>query len=150
MEIYYILGGLAIWLLFLTFLFIRLFFHYQRMTKGVSKKNLISSLNQLIAQAKSNDDDIKSVAKDLKREIKANKSHLQRVGFKRFNPFTNTGGNQSFSLGILDENGDGIMISSLHSRESTRIYAKPITKGKSAGTGLSAEEKQALKQALSK
>lgn len=150
MHIYYILGGFAFWLLLLTFLFIRLYLHYQRLTKGVSKKNLISSLNQLIAQAKSNDDDIKSVAKDLKREIKANKSHLQKVGFKRFNPFTNTGGNQSFSLGILDENGDGIMISSLHSRESTRIYAKPITKGKSAGTGLSAEEKQALKQALSK
>lgn len=150
MEIYYILGGLAVWLLLLTFLFIRLFFHYQRMTKGISKKNLISSLNQLIAQAKSNDDDIKSVAEDLKKEIKANKSHLQKIGFKRFNPFTNTGGNQSFSMGILDENGDGVMISSLHSRESTRIYAKPITKGKSAGTGLSAEEKQALKQALSK
>ena len=150
MEIYYILGGLAIWLLLLTFLFIRLFFHYQRMTKGISKKNLISSLNQLIAQAKSNGDDIKSVAEDLKKEIKANKSHLQKIGFKRFNPFTNTGGNQSFSMGILDENGDGVMISSLHSRESTRIYAKPITKGKSAGTGLSAEEKQALKQALSK
>jgi len=150
MEIYYILGGLAVWLLFLTFLFIRLFFHYQRMTKGVSKKNLISSLNQLIAQSKSNDDDIKAVAKDLKKEIKANRSHLQRIGFKRFNPFTNTGGNQSFSLGILDENGDGIMISSLHSREATRIYAKPIIKGKTASTGLSAEEKQALKQALGK
>lgn len=150
MEIYYILGGLAAWLLLLTFLFIRLFLHYQRLTKGVAKKNLISSLNQLIAQAKDNDDEIKSVAKDLKREIEANKSHLQRVGFKRFNPFTNTGGNQSFSLGILDENGNGIMISSLHSREATRIYAKPIIKGKSAGTGLSAEEKQALKQALSK
>ena len=150
MEIYYILGGLAVWLLLLTFLFIRLFFHYQRMTKGISKKNLISSLNQLIAQAKSNGDDIKSVSEDLKKEIKANKSHLQKIGFKRFNPFTNTGGNQSFSMGILDENGDGVMISSLHSRESTRIYAKPITKGKSAGTGLSAEEKQALKQALSK
>jgi len=150
MEIHYILGGFAVWLFLLTLLFIRLFLHYQRLTKGVAKKNLISSLNQLIAQAKSNDDDIKSVAKDLKKEIEANKSHLQRVGFKRFNPFTNTGGNQSFSLGILDENGNGIMISSLHSREATRIYAKPITKGKSAGTGLSAEEKQALKQALSK
>ena len=120
------------------------------MTKGISKKNLISSLNQLIAQAKSNDDDIKSVAENLQKEIKANKAHLQKIGFKRFNPFTNTGGNQSFSMGILDENGDGVMISSLHSRESTRIYAKPIIKGKSVGTGLSAEEKQALKQALGK
>ena len=150
MNIYYILGGLFIWLLVLSFLFIRLFSHYQRMTKGISKKNLISSLNQLISQAKSNSDDIKAVAEDLKKEVEANRGHLQRIGFKRFNPFTNTGGNQSFSLCLLDENGDGIMISSLHSRESTRIYAKPINKGKSAGTSLSAEEKQALKQALSK
>ena len=120
------------------------------MTKGISKKNLISSLNQLIAQSKGNADDISSVVEDLKKEVEANKAHLQRVGFKRFNPFTNTGGNQSFSLCLLDENSNGIMISSLHSRESTRIYAKPINKGKSAGNSLSAEEKQALKQALSK
>lgn len=120
------------------------------MTKGISKKNLISSLNQLISQSKGNADDIKSVAEDLKKEVEANRGHLQRIGFKRFNPFTNTGGNQSFSLCLLDENGKGVMISSLHSRESTRIYAKPINKGKSAGTSLSAEEKQALKQALSK
>lgn len=148
MNIYYFLAALALWLLILTFLFIRLFLHYHKLTKGVSKKNLISSLNQLIAQSKTNADDIKSVADDLKKEIEANKAHLQKIGFNRFNPFTNTGGNQSFAIGLLDENGDGIVISSLHSREATRIYAKPIIKGKSADLGLSAEEKQALKQAL--
>jgi len=149
MQIYYLFAGLALWLIVLTFFFIRLSLHYRRLTKDVSKKDLLSSLNQLIAQAKTNGDDIQTVAEDLKKEVEANKAHLQRIGFVRFNPFTNTGGNQSFSLCLLDENAHGLVISSLHSRESTRIYGKLITKGKSADS-LSAEEKQALKQALSK
>jgi hypothetical protein len=72
---------------------------------------------------------------------------LQRVGIVRFNPFEETGGNQSFALTILDERGDGFVVSSLHARSGTRLYAKMITAGK-AETALSEEESQALRQAL--
>jgi hypothetical protein len=74
---------------------------------------------------------------------------FQRVGLVRFNPFEDTGGNQSFALALLDGHGDGFVVSSLHSRTGTRIYAKAIAAGAS-DTALSEEESGALQQALAK
>ncbi len=71
---------------------------------------------------------------------------FQRVGLVRYNPFEETGGNQSFALALLDANGDGWVLSSLHARSGTRVYAKAITAGR-ADAGLSAEETDAIKQA---
>lgn len=68
---------------------------------------------------------------------------VQRVGLVRYNPFEDTGSNQSFALVLLDEDGDGIVLSSLHSRQSTRVYVKPIDGGRSEAA-LSAEETEAL------
>ncbi|MDQ6693687.1 MAG: DUF4446 family protein [Chloroflexota bacterium] len=71
---------------------------------------------------------------------------VQHVGLVRFNPFSDTGGDQSFAIALLDGNSDGVVISSLHSRTSTRFYAKPVKAGASA-LSLSDEEMQALQQA---
>jgi len=56
---------------------------------------------------------------------------IQGVGVVRFNPFPGVGGNQSFSLAILDGNKDGAIITSYYSREGSSVYAKEIKKGKS-------------------
>jgi hypothetical protein len=64
----------------------------------------------------------------------------------RFNPFPDQGSNQSFAIGMLNEEGDGLVISSLYSRERMSVFAKPIKNGKSEYE-LSAEEKEALKKA---
>jgi len=72
---------------------------------------------------------------------------FQRVGLVRYNPFEDTGGNQSFALALLDQHGDGFVISSLHARAATRVYGKAITRGASE-SNLSAEEDEALKLAL--
>jgi hypothetical protein len=72
-----------------------------------------------------------------------------RVGLVRFNPFEDTGGNQSFALAMLDGHGDGFIVSSLHARSGTRIYAKAIARG-SSETALSAEEAEALAIATAK
>ncbi len=71
---------------------------------------------------------------------------FQRVGLVRFNPFEDTGGNQSFALALLDADGNGWVLSSLHARNGTRLYAKAIRGGRSDGA-LSDEETAALKQA---
>ena len=55
------------------------------------------------------------------------------------------GGNQSFSLAVLDQEGSGVIISALHSRDSTRVYAKPVVLGKESKYSLSDEEKEAVK-----
>jgi hypothetical protein len=74
---------------------------------------------------------------------------LGRVGLVRFNPFEDTGGNQSFALALLDGRGDGFIVSSLHARTGTRLYAKAVAGGASE-TALSEEESEALRQALAK
>jgi uncharacterized protein DUF4446 len=76
----------------------------------------------------------------------AQRKSFQRVGLIRYNPFEETGGNQSFALALLDAAGDGWVLSSLHARAGTRVYAKQIRDGR-ADTGLSAEETAAIAQA---
>lgn len=71
---------------------------------------------------------------------------FSRVGLVRYNPFEETGGNQSFALALLDAEGDGWVLSSLHARSGTRVYAKAIKSGR-AETALSDEESAALRQA---
>ena len=69
-------------------------------------------------------------------------------GFKtiRFNPFPDQGGNQSFAIAVVNEEGDGFILSSLYSREKTSIFAKPIKGGKSE-IALTEEETKALAEA---
>lgn len=71
---------------------------------------------------------------------------IQKVGVVRFNPFKDTGGNQSFSVALLDRRDNGLIISSLFSREGTRIYSKPVSAGQSKYP-LSKEEMEALAKA---
>jgi hypothetical protein len=68
---------------------------------------------------------------------------FQRIGVVRFNPFEDTGGNQSFALALLDADEDGIVISSLHARGMTRLYAKSMSRGRPEAT-LSDEEAEAV------
>lgn len=68
---------------------------------------------------------------------------FQRIGLVRFNPFDDTGGNQSFALVLLDAEDDGLVLSSLHSRTGTRMYAKGIAGGRPEAA-LSDEETEAL------
>jgi len=78
---------------------------------------------------------------------RAQRHAFQRLGLVRYNPFEDTGGNQSFAIALLDEFGDGFIVSSLHTRTATRVYGKAIMKGK-AEAALSDEEAEALKIAL--
>ncbi len=77
----------------------------------------------------------------------AQRRTFQRVGLVRYNPFEETGGNQSFALALLDAGGDGWVLSSLHARSGTRVYAKGIKAGR-ADAALSEEETAAIQQAM--
>lgn len=84
--------------------------------------------------------------KELKSLQKESKLCLQKIGIVRFNPFSEVGGDQSFSIALLDNNDDGLVITSLYSREENRVYAKPIKNGNSKYV-LSSEEKNAIDKA---
>ncbi|MBA3533255.1 MAG: DUF4446 family protein [Ardenticatenales bacterium] len=74
-------------------------------------------------------------------------SRAGRVGIVRFNPFQDSGGDQSFAIAWIDDEANGVVLSSLHHREGNRVYAKPLTCGSSTYT-LSEEEQKAVKQAV--
>lgn len=74
---------------------------------------------------------------------------LHKIGVVRFNPFKDVGGDQSFSIALLNGKNNGVTLSSLYTREGTRIYAKSIGAGKSEKYPLTEEEEQAIKIALS-
>ncbi len=69
---------------------------------------------------------------------------VQKIGVTRYNPFSDIGGDQSFSIAVLDKNNDGFVITSLYAREGNRVYAKPIKNSISEYT-LSQEEEKAIK-----
>jgi cbb3-type cytochrome oxidase subunit 3 len=71
---------------------------------------------------------------------------IQGHGVVRYSAFENVGGDQSFSLALVDAHGNGAMLSGLHRRDDTRVYAKPLTQWRSSYS-LSAEEQQALGRA---
>jgi Protein of unknown function (DUF4446) len=72
---------------------------------------------------------------------------VHKVGIVRFNPFKDLGGDQSFSVALLDGQNNGVVFSSLHTREGNRIYAKPVELGKASKYPLAEEEKEAIKKA---
>ena len=72
---------------------------------------------------------------------------LQHIGMVRFNPFDDTGSDQSFAIALLDDRRDGVVISSLHGRANTRLFAKPVADGESSHH-LSEEEAQAIRIAV--
>ena len=74
---------------------------------------------------------------------------IHKVGFLRFNPFQDTGGDNSFVLVLLDRNNDGVIISSLYMREAARLYGKQIERGISRQQ-LSEEEKNVLENTMQK
>lgn len=104
---------------------------------------------------KKNEQDLKKLDADIqelynisnKINTLAQKS-IHRVGMVRFNPFKDIGGDQSFSVALLDGKNSGITFSSLHTREGTRVYVKPIVKGKSEKYTLTEEENQAIRIAI--
>ena len=117
------------------------------LTRGESGKNLEeileAHLDKVYAVAREVDE-----LRDRAAAVEsAQRRSFQRIGLVRFNPFEDTGGNQSFALAMLDQSGDGIVISSLHARAGTRVYGKAVAKGTSE-SNLSAEESEALRLAL--
>jgi len=104
------------------------------------------NLGEALSQLKELKENLKKFSGELEKLKKENAFNVKKVGIIRFSPFKEVGGDQSFSIAILDGNNDGVVISSLYTREENRIYGKPI-KGCSSEYLLSDEEKQAIEKA---
>lgn len=143
-----VLPILIFWMIFLTY-------RQQKMYKRVGEvfdtsKNgdIYAILEKYLKETKEVEEYAKKLEKEMAKVSKKMQKSIQKVGFIRYNPFgkNDTGGNQSFSVALLDEENNGFTITSMHSREGTRVYAKQIAQGKSTST-LSNEEMEAIKKA---
>ena len=100
-------------------------------------------LKELLSQFKILNKDLERISQELEDLKKKHSFSVQKIGIVRYNPFSQVGGDQSFSLAFLDEDNDGVVITSYYTREGNRVYGKSIKGGKSEYS-LSEEEKQAI------
>jgi Protein of unknown function (DUF4446) len=90
---------------------------------------------------------IRSLQKSEGRHQTMMEGAVRNVGLVRYDAFEDVGGRLSFSCALLDDRGNGVVVTSINGRQDTRVYAKPITEGTS-GYNLSVEEEDAIRQAL--
>jgi hypothetical protein len=119
---------------------------YFALVDGTTGGNLESMLTEHMVQVRDATGRVVELDELARRLERGSRGHLQRVGFLRFNPFRDAGGDQSFAVAVTDQDGNGVVISSLHSRDVTRVYGKPLA-GWASPYPLTDEEEQAIKKA---
>ncbi|MDP1629778.1 MAG: DUF4446 family protein [bacterium] len=133
----------------LIFIFLRLqkmWERYQLFFRDSKIKDLEGVIAAEIEKLAETEKTVEKIIEKLKSVDRMANYGIQKVGVVRFNPFQDTGGDQSFSVAMLDAHDNGMVISSLFGRDSLRVYAKPIEKGNSSYP-LTEEEKEAIKKA---
>ncbi len=141
--IFALIGIIAI----LTILVIRLEFRIKKLVTGKDGKSLentIFNIKKGVMRLDALHDEMRSHVEGVEKRVRKG---IRRAETVRFNPFkgTGSGGNQSFATALLDEEGNGVVLSSLYSRERVSVFAKPITTY-SSEYELSGEEKEAIKK----
>lgn len=121
----------------------------QALFAGNKVKNLEGVILEQAKSIKTLDKDIQELYNISNQINNLSLRSLHKTGLVRFNPFKEVGGDQSFSIALLNGKNNGIVLSSLYTREGTRIYSKAITAGKSEKYPLTEEEKQSIKIAMS-
>jgi hypothetical protein len=141
------ISGLFIWNGIISFFLFRSISHYNKLTVGVTSRSLRESLEKILDAYLKNKKDI-GILKQSLFDLEADShTHLQRVGIVRFNPFSDTGGSQSFTIALLDKDNNGVVMTSLYARTGNRWYIKNIHNGKATDVELSREEKAAIQEA---
>jgi hypothetical protein len=134
------------WLIFLTAKYREIVRRSKMLFSGKISGNLEKTVEEYLRNVKEVEDHCFVLDTELKKIRQMAEDGMHKIGFIRYNPFGDVGGNQSFSLCLLDEKENGFVISSIHSREGTRVYSKQIVSGGS-DYNLSEEEVKAIERA---
>ncbi|WP_276356521.1 DUF4446 family protein [Cohnella caldifontis] len=114
---------------------------------GVPKlEDVLQAVHEHLGRLEQEQRELDGIQKQQDKRLTAMKG---KVGVHRFNAFSDSGSDLSFSVAFINEEQDGVVITGIHGREQTFLYAKPIDKGQSAYL-LSPEEKTAISLALQK
>lgn len=144
--LYTMVGFLMILLFFLIWQYLKLKKRLDLFLK-TGDKDFGEILADLIRDFREEEKILEKTIKRVEGLEKIAKVSFQKAGIIRYNPFKEVGGDQSFSLALLDSQNSGLVITSLYLKEYNRIYIKPIVKEKSEYS-LSEEEEKAIKQAI--
>lgn len=115
---------------------------------GKEAKDLEQILVEQLHETKELDREIQELFEISNRLREHALKSIHKVSTLRFNPFKEVGGNQSFCVALLDGKNSGLVISSLHTREGTRVYAKPVVGGQAESFPFTDEEKTTIAQAI--
>lgn len=147
-KILYVVGMILIllitWVIYLEVRISQMNQRFKELFAGKKASDLEGVMFEQIKRLRQHDKDIKELFRMSKSAGLMASRSIQKASVIRYNPFGDTGGNQSFAIALLDSNDNGLIISSLYSREGMRVYSKPIKKGKSKYP-LSDEEVEAIK-----
>lgn len=130
------LGILTVLIIFSASLIIKLF-----SIKGRGLKQVIYEV--LEGNNKTNKQLIE-LKETLNKHLKDSQKHLYKSAIVRFNPFERLGGEQSYSIAVLNEKNSGLVMTFLYTKEGVRAYVKEVVLGKGREVELSKEEKQAI------
>jgi len=122
---------------------------YEKLLSGVSEQNVEEVLIDYLTSTKELESRTKALEVRMGTAEMEAGTHLQNIGLVRYNAFEGVGGEQSFSLALLDDKKNGITITGIFGHSETRVYAKPIEDG-SSKYNLSPEELEAISKAVGK
>lgn len=144
----YIIGGVClVWLGVLTYFFLKERSYLRMLFPQDESRDIRSKLREVVSAVREFKEENTLLAQKLDELVLDGLKHMQRVEIIRYNPYNDTGGDQSFTVVLLDGKLNGLLMTSLHSRTSTRSYTKIIKSGKS-DLELSKEEKEVLEKAV--
>ena len=138
---------LLVWIIVVSAKLRRITRQYRAMIGGTGVADLESVIGDLQRRAAAGEQERMRHAAELERLAAAARETKGKIGVVRYNAFSGQGSDLSFSVAILNAERSGVVISGLHSREETYVYAKPVDKGDSAYP-LTPEERQAINQAV--
>ena len=117
------------------------------MKKLGNGKNIDENLKVYMDRVQKVEDLNKEIIQYCERLDKTVDTCIQKIGIVRYNAFKDVGSNLSFTLALLNNNNNGVVLNGIYSRDNSNIYAKPIKDGKSEYI-LSDEEKEAIEKAI--
>lgn len=125
----------------------RLEARFDTLFENVSEDNVTRMLTEYLTTVRGTAASVHRIKSEHDQIASVMPHTIQHVGLIRFSPFHDTGGDQSFALALLDGQRDGVIVTALHSRNESRLYAKPVEGGESSYV-LTPEERHAMERAL--
>jgi len=137
-----------IWLGILSYFVIDSRSFFKSLFPKTGERDIRIKFEEIRELVKRSNNDVRSFSDKLEKIEKHGFGFISRMELVRYNPYSDTGGDQSFSLALLDKGGSGVVITSLHSRANTRVFAKPVVLGKATKYSFSKEEEDVIAKAM--